>query len=81
MGLYEEIVNNCQLTGSKSTLCDNYSMVHILIIINYYLNKPEKKYFKGIEKVLNIQCFFKHIITRHLIYDGQIYTTDNCYCF
>ena len=32
----------------------NYSTVHILIVINYHPNKPEKKYFKDIEKALNI---------------------------
>ena len=57
MELYVKIVNSCQLTGSKSTLCGNYSMLHILIIINYYLNKTRKKYFKYIEKAWNIQSF------------------------
>ena len=57
--LLVKIVNSCQLTSSKSTLCGMYSTIHILIIFNYYLNKSEKK-FKDIEKALNIQCFFKH---------------------
>ena len=74
-------MKSCQLTGSKSTLCDNYSMVHILIVINYYLNKPKKKHFKDIEKLLNIQCCFKHMVTTHPIYDSQVYTKDNYDCF
>ena len=61
MELFVKMVNSYQLTGSKSTLFGNYFMIHILIVINYYLNKPEKNNVKDIEKALNIQYFFKHI--------------------
>ena len=42
MELFVKIVKSCQLTGSKLILCGNYSTVYIFVI-NYHLNKPEKK--------------------------------------
>ena len=80
MELFVKIVNNCQFAGSKSTLCGSYSAVHMLIVFHYYLGKPQDKYFKKIEKALNIQYFFKHTVTTHPIYDSQVYTRGN-FCF
>ena len=58
MELFVKIVNHCNLTDSKSTHCGNYSMVHILIVINYYLNKPEK-IFQGYRKSTEYSVLFQ----------------------
>ena len=47
--LFVKIVNHCQLTGSKSKLCENHFTVHILIVIICNLNEPEK-IFQGYRK-------------------------------
>ena len=57
MELFVKIVKSCQLTGSKLILCGNYSTVHIFVI-NYHLNKPEKK-IQGYRKSTEYSVLFQ----------------------
>ena len=54
-----KIDNSCQVTVSKLTLCGNHSMVRIWIVINYYLNKPEKRIFQGYRKSTEYSVLFQ----------------------